>query len=116
MLVTKQCAVTFAIRLFKDTVHCDVAPLDCSEIPLGSTTPTGFQKDEKVYKLTSSSLPSPSDRNQVMKQCNTFFELPVTCQNKSGINFQAAPFFIQAIATGHSDVFEEPRGFSTLRS
>ena len=108
MLVTKQCVVNFSIRPFKDTVHCDVAPLDCSEIPLGSTTPIGFQKDEKVYKLTYSSFPSPSDRNQVMKQCNTFFELPVTYQNKLGINFQVDPFFIQAIATGYSDVFEEP--------
>jgi hypothetical protein len=35
LLVSKRCLVTFAIGQFKDTVLCDVSPLDCVDLLLG---------------------------------------------------------------------------------
>ena len=65
-LIARQCAITFSIWSFRDTIHCDVTPLDSFElivgcrtsiidIPfmMGSTTSTKFRK---MVKYTNSPM------------------------------------------------------------
>jgi len=72
LMVTWRCAVTFAIGPFRDSVLCDVSPLDCADFLLGIPYQEQrdavyharihqyhLKQDSSTYVLTSSSLKAP---------------------------------------------------------
>lgn len=78
ILVSQSCLVTFAIGQFKDTVLCDVSPLDCADLLLGlpyqshrnavylaKNNQYKLTKDGRTYILTTPS-PKASDKEQKM--------------------------------------------------
>jgi len=78
ILVSQRCLVTFAIGQFKDTVICDVSPLDCADLLLGlpyqshrnavylaKNNQYKLTKDGRTYILTTPS-PKASDKEQKM--------------------------------------------------
>lgn len=70
LLINQTCAITFAIGPFRDTVECDVSPLDCCDLLLGllyqhqrnapydaRRSTHQLLKDGKTYELTSTAKP-----------------------------------------------------------
>jgi len=56
VLVSQHCVVTFAIGQFKDTLLCDVSPLDCSDllqgIPYQTQRNAIYMAKSRQYKIT----------------------------------------------------------------
>lgn len=76
ILVSQRCLVTFAIGQFKDTVLCDVSPLDCSDLLLGlpyqSQRNAVYLAKARQYKLTKDGrtyiLTTPSHKASAKEQ------------------------------------------------
>lgn len=47
LMVSQRCAVTFAIGPFRDTILCDVSPLDCADLLLGIP----YQEEHNAFYL-----------------------------------------------------------------
>jgi hypothetical protein len=125
VMVTQHCAITFSISPFHDTIICDMSPLDCTDVFLGTpyhelhhtvyharNHQYNLQKDGCIYVLTSSFLKFValrSDQTTIHQiSLNKSISLCLVCPLKPDNPSHALPSDMDALITSFEDVFVAP--------
>ena len=124
LLVSERCLVTFAIGQFKDTVLCDVSPLDCSDLLLGipyqsqrnaiyvsKALQYKLSKDGHTYILTVAQLKTPDTTKKTphveLNQCVSLYLVRSIPPNNTT---HPVCEVMNPLLQYFSDVFQPPTG------
>jgi hypothetical protein len=129
LLVSKRYLVTFAIGQFKDTILCDVYPLDCEDFLLGIPYQTQrnviylakscqykITREGHTYILTTTKPKPPSTKEQIphvhLNQCVfVYLVCPITPNNTT----HPVPKTMTPLLHEFAKVFQPPKGLPPSR-